>query len=68
MRRPRIGTFLPDGTYMEGNGSKPDVKVDLTPADVAAGRDPQLDAALDVLAEESAAQKSAPPPALRYPK
>lgn len=68
VRRPRIGTFLPDGTYMEGNGSKPDVKVDLTPADVAAGRDPQLDAALDVLAEESAAQKSAPPPPLRYPR
>jgi len=68
VRRPRIGTFLPDGTYMEGNGAKPDVEVDLTPADVAAGRDPQLDAALDVLAAEVAVRKSAPPSPLRYPK
>ncbi len=46
-------------------GAKPDVEVDLTPADIAAGRDPQLAAALDVLAAEVKA-RPAPPP-LRYP-
>jgi len=66
VRRPHVGSFLPDGTNMEGNGAKPDVEVDLTPADIAAGRDPQLDAALDVLAAESAGRKPSPP--LVYPK
>ena len=59
--RPRCGFFLPDGRDMEGNGAKPDVEVDLTPADVAAGRDPQLDAALDVLAAEVSAREPRPP-------
>ena len=58
---PRSGFFLPDGRDMEGNGAKPDVEVDLTPADIAAGRDPQLDAALDVLAAEVSAREPRPP-------
>ena len=66
VRRPHVGTFLPDGQNMEGNGAKPNVKVDLTPADIASGRDPQLDAALDVLAAEVAGRKPSPP--LVYPK
>ena len=66
VRRPRVGTFLPDGTDMEGHGAKPDIEIDLTPADVAAGRDPQLDAAADALAAEAAARKASPPPPLRY--
>ena len=65
-RRPHVGTFLPDGRSMEGNGAKPDMEVALTPADIAAGRDPQLDAALDVLAAEVAGRKPSPP--LVYPK
>ncbi len=66
VRRPRISSFLPDGTDMEGHGAKPDIEIDLTPADVAAGRDPQLDAAADALAAEAAARKASPPPPLRY--
>ncbi len=66
MRRPRIGFFLPDGTDMECHGAKPDIEVETTPADIAAGRDPQLDAAVDALAQEAAARKAAPPPPLRY--
>ncbi len=65
-RRPRVGFFLMDGTDMEGHGAKPDVEVDLTPADIAAGRDPQLDAALDVLAKEAAEYRATPPPPLKY--
>ena len=63
-KRPHIGCFLPDGRDMEGHGAKPDIEVDLTPADVAAGRDPQLSAALDVLSGE--ASRRTPPPPLVY--
>ena len=39
-----------DGKRLEGNGVKPDVEVELKLADVRAGRDRDLDAALQVLA------------------
>ena len=63
-KRPHIGCFLPDGRDMDGCGAKPDFEVDLTPADVAAGRDPQLSAALDVLSAE--VSRRTPPPPLVY--
>ena len=47
VNRPSIGFFLPDGTDMEWHGAEPDVEVKTTPADFAAGRDPQLDAAIE---------------------
>nr|MCR5414967.1 hypothetical protein [Kiritimatiellia bacterium] len=59
---PRAGVFRMDGVDMEGNGAKPDVEVALTPADIAAGRDPQLEAAFDLLATE----KRKPLPPLKY--
>ena len=65
-RRPRTGFFLPDGTDMEGHGAKPDVEVDLTPADIAAGRDPQLESAIAVLAAEVEKAKSNPRPPLSF--
>ena len=46
VRMPGRGWHLPDGTDMEHNGAKPDVPVSQTPADEAAGRDPQLEAAV----------------------
>ena len=61
LRIPGRGWFLFDGSDMENNGAKPDIEVDLTPADEEAGRDPQLDAAvkalLDALASPSPAFK-----------
>ncbi len=48
-RCAHYGWYTLDGTDMELHGAVPDVTVDLTPADTAAGRDPQLDAAIDVL-------------------
>lgn len=39
------------GNNLESNGATPDHAVDLTPADEDAGRDPQLDKALQVLKE-----------------
>ena len=65
-KRPLIATFLPDGSDMEGNGAEPDIEVDLTPADIAAGRDPQLEAAADALAEDVAKKRAAPPPPLVF--
>lgn len=49
IRRPFRGWYLPDGTDMENNGAKPDIDVPQTPTDEAAGRDPQLEAAVDEL-------------------
>ncbi len=41
----------PDSTEFHGIGVVPDVEVTPTPAQFAAGEDPELSAALDVLAE-----------------
>ncbi|MHA7813123.1 MAG: S41 family peptidase [Phycisphaerales bacterium] len=49
VRRPFRGWYLPDGTDMENNGAKPDIDVPQTPTDEAAGRDAQLEAAVDEL-------------------
>ncbi|TWT41227.1 hypothetical protein RAS1_39210 [Phycisphaerae bacterium RAS1] len=46
IRMPGRGWYLPDGTDMENHGAKPDVIIAETPADEAAGRQPQLDAAI----------------------
>ena len=48
-RMPQSGVFRLDGTNMENLGEKPDVQVWLTPGDWLAGRDPQLDKALEML-------------------
>ena len=51
-RHARYGWYTLDGTDMELNGAMPDVIVEITPADTVAGRDPQLDTAIDVLKDE----------------
>ena len=58
-RVPGHGWFLFDGSDMENNGAKPDIEVDLTPADEESGRDPQLDAAVQAMLNALAS----PPPA-----
>lgn len=53
IRVPFRGWFLPgDGEDMELNGASPDYLVTETPADIDAGRDPQLAKAVEVLARE----------------
>jgi Tol biopolymer transport system component/C-terminal processing protease CtpA/Prc len=53
VRMPFRGWFtLPDGIDMELNGAVPDVRVPVTPADEAAGRRPQLDAAIRATLEQ----------------
>ena len=67
LRLPHRGWFLPDGTDMELNGTQPDVLVWNEPGDGAAGRDRQLEAALDVLKQEVEHDKRNRQPAkLRY--
>lgn len=67
LRLPHRGWFLPDGTDMELNGTQPDVLVWNEPGDAAAGRDRQLDAALEVLKQEVAREKQNQQPVkLRY--
>lgn len=41
--------LTPSGKTIEGEGLEPDVKVEITPKDTDAGRDPQLDKALEIL-------------------
>ena len=49
VRDPFRGWFLPDGTDMESRGAIPDIHVERTPADEHAGRDAQLDVAVQTL-------------------
>lgn len=47
MRIPHLGCFTLDGRDMENWGVPPDIRVENTPADYQAGRDPQLDRAVE---------------------
>ena len=49
VRRPFRGWYLPDGTDMEHHGARPHLPVEQTPADEVAGRDRQLEHAVEDL-------------------
>ena len=49
-RMPQSGSYRLDGTTQENMGEKPDIFVALSPDDWLAGRDPQLDKAIELLA------------------
>ena len=51
-RLPSTGFFNVDGTNQEHNGCMPDISVDISPADLLAGRDPQMDKAIEVLLDQ----------------
>lgn len=51
-RLPSSGFFNIDGTNQEHNGCEPDITVEITPADMLAGRDPQLAKGIEVLLEQ----------------
>ncbi|MEP6800426.1 MAG: PDZ domain-containing protein [Acidobacteriota bacterium] len=53
------------GWIVENEGVAPDIEVEQTPADVIAGRDPQLEKAISVVMEEL--KKHPAPPAVRPP-
>ncbi len=53
-RIPGRGVFRMDGTNMENNGEKPDVRVWMTPEEWLTGKDPQLQKAIDLLLPQAA--------------
>jgi hypothetical protein len=63
---PNLAIWTEDGFIVENEGVAPDVEVEQTPKDVIAGKDPQLEKAIEmVLAELAKAPPvtpSAPPP------
>ncbi|HEY0866979.1 MAG TPA: S41 family peptidase, partial [Fimbriimonas sp.] len=48
-RMPGTGVYRLDGSPLENMGQEPDVKVDISPEEYFAGKDPQLDKAIEVL-------------------
>ena len=53
MTAPRLGIFSKDGKWVvENEGITPDVEVEMTPKEVIAGKDPQLEKAVEVLMKQ----------------
>jgi tricorn protease len=52
IRQPFVGMWGMDGTLLEGFGAIPDIVVENTPEDELAGRDSQLEKAVEVLMSE----------------
>jgi len=62
---PNLAFYDPDkGWAVENEGVPPDVEVEMTPADVIAGKDPQLDRAIAIVME---GLKKNPPVAVKRP-
>jgi tricorn protease len=58
---PTFRMFSPQGQWFaEGHGVEPDIRVDESPADLARGRDPQLQRAIDEVMQAVAKMPSAP--------
>ena len=49
---PNLAIWTEDGWVVENEGVPPDVEVEQTPADVIAGRDPQLERAIRIVLQE----------------
>jgi tricorn protease len=50
---PNLAIWTPEGGWVvENEGVAPDIEVEQTPADVIAGRDPQLEKAVEVAMEQ----------------
>jgi tricorn protease len=62
---PNLAIFTEDGWVVENVGVPPDIEVEQDPAAVAAGKDPQLDRAIEVVLEALA--KTPPPKAPTRP-
>jgi tricorn protease len=53
MAAPRMGFYTPEGEWaVENVGVPPDIEVEMTPKLVNAGRDPQLEKAIETILEE----------------
>jgi tricorn protease len=61
---PNLAIWTEDGWVVENEGVPPDIEVEITPADYIAGRDPQLEKAIEVILDML---KKNPPPKLVRP-
>lgn len=61
---PNLAIWTEDGFVVENEGVPPDVEVEQMPADVIAGRDPQLEKAIEIVLQELAEN---PPKEFRKP-
>ena len=61
---PNLAIWTEDGWVVENVGVPPDIEVEQWPADVIAGRDPQLEKAIEVIMEKL---KKNPPVKLKRP-
>ncbi len=64
---PNLAIWTEDGWVVENEGVPPDIEVEQTPAEVIAGRDPQLERAIRIVLEELAANPSKKPQRPPYP-
>ena len=65
---PNLAIWTPDGGWVvENEGVPPDIEVEQTPADVIAGRDPQLEKAIEVVMAELAKNPPVMPKRPPYP-
>jgi tricorn protease len=65
---PNLAIWTADeGWVVENEGVPPDIEVEQTPADVIAGRDPQLDKAIEVVLKQLEANPLAAPKRPPYP-
>jgi tricorn protease len=49
---PNLAIFTDEGYIVENEGVPPDIEVEMRPADVIAGRDPQLEKAIEIALAE----------------
>jgi tricorn protease len=64
---PNLAFWTEDGFGVENEGVAPDVEVEQTPADVIAGRDPQLEKAIEVVLKQLSDNPPPRPPRPAYP-
>jgi tricorn protease len=64
---PNLAIWTEDGWVVENEGVAPDVEVEQLPAEVVAGRDPQLEAAIEIVLRELAADPPATPARPPFP-
>lgn len=64
---PNFGIWTEEGWVVENEGVPPDIEVDQTPADVIAGRDPQLEKAIEVVMKQLEANPPVTPKRPPFP-
>ena len=64
---PNLAIWTEDGWVVENEGVPPDIEVEQRPADVIAGKDPQLEKAIEIVLDELKRHPSKPLVRPAYP-